>query len=62
MEASRKWVDFNVGTWAFEQAVELHKCDGAAYVLNVNIYAAAGMPEKAKDIEATRIRNKAWKI
>ena len=40
----------------------LDKCDGAAYVLMVNIYAAVGMPEKAKDIEAMRIRNKAWKL
>ena len=51
--ACRKWVDVNVGTWAFEQALELDKCDGTAYVLMVNIYAAVGMPGKVKDIEAT---------
>ncbi|KAI5074899.1 hypothetical protein GOP47_0010860 [Adiantum capillus-veneris] len=59
LAACRKWVDVNVGTWAFEQAIELDKCDGAAYISIVNIYAAAGMPEKAKDIEAMRVRNKA---
>ncbi|KAI5068895.1 hypothetical protein GOP47_0017240 [Adiantum capillus-veneris] len=50
--ACRKWVDVNVGTWAFEQALELDKCDGAAYILMMEIYAGAGMLEKAKDIEA----------
>ncbi|KAI5084860.1 hypothetical protein GOP47_0001029 [Adiantum capillus-veneris] len=60
--ACQKWVDVKVGTWAFKQAVELDKCDGAAYILMLNIYAAAGMQEKAKDIEAMRIENKAWKF
>ncbi|KAI5084976.1 hypothetical protein GOP47_0001145 [Adiantum capillus-veneris] len=54
-----EWVDVNVGAWAFEQAVELDKHDGALYVFMANIYAAAGMPEKAKGIEAMRLKNKA---
>ena len=24
----KNWVDVNVGTWAFEQAIELDKCSG----------------------------------
>ncbi|KAI5080163.1 hypothetical protein GOP47_0005642 [Adiantum capillus-veneris] len=61
LRTCRKWVDVNVGIWAFEQAIELDKCDGAAYALMVKIYAAAGMLEKAKEVEAWRIKNKAWK-
>ncbi|MCO5559087.1 hypothetical protein L7F22_012679 [Adiantum nelumboides] len=60
--ACLKWVDVNIGTWAFQQAVVLDKCDGVAYVLMVNIFAAAGMLEKAKVIEAMRIKNKALKL
>ncbi|KAI5070869.1 hypothetical protein GOP47_0015212 [Adiantum capillus-veneris] len=59
--ACRKWVDVNVGIWAFEQAVELDRCNASAYRVMVSIYEAAGMPEKAKDIEALRIQNRAWK-
>ncbi|KAI5084889.1 hypothetical protein GOP47_0001058 [Adiantum capillus-veneris] len=55
--ACRKWGDVNVGSWAFEQAVDLDKCDQSAYILMVHIYTAAGMLEKAKDIEAMRIKN-----
>lgn len=41
--ACQKWVDINVGRWAFEWALKLDKRDGPAYVLMVNIYAVAGM-------------------
>ncbi|KAI5070709.1 hypothetical protein GOP47_0015052 [Adiantum capillus-veneris] len=58
--ACLEWVDVNVGSLAFEQAVKLDKCDGAAYILMANLYASAGMPEKAKDIDAMRIKNKPW--
>ncbi|KAI5065566.1 hypothetical protein GOP47_0020261, partial [Adiantum capillus-veneris] len=57
--ACRKWRDINVGRWAFEQAVRADKSVGAAYVLMADIYAAAGMQEDARDIEAMRIRNRA---
>ncbi|KAI5080114.1 hypothetical protein GOP47_0005593 [Adiantum capillus-veneris] len=60
--ACLKWVDVNVGTWAFEQAIEVDRSDVSVYVLMVNIFAAAGMQEKAKDIETMRIKNKAWKL
>ncbi|KAH7439229.1 hypothetical protein KP509_04G051300 [Ceratopteris richardii] len=60
--ACRKWVDVNVGEWAFEQAVKLDKTDGSAYVLMADVYAAAGMPEKAKQIETMRIRNNAQMV
>ena len=56
--ACRKWVDVNVGRWAFERAIKLDKSNGPAYVLVANIYATAGMGQKAKNIG---IKNKAWK-
>ncbi|KAI5076873.1 hypothetical protein GOP47_0008938 [Adiantum capillus-veneris] len=56
----QNWADVKVGEWAFEQALKLDNRDGSAYVFMGNIYAAAGMEEKAKNIEAMRIRNKAW--
>eukprot|EP00250_Pteridium_aquilinum_P022258 c25334_g3_i4 orf=2-421(+) len=59
--ACQKWGDVSVGRWAFEQAVQVDKSDGPAYVLMANIYAAAGMQENAKNIETMRIRNNAWK-
>ncbi|KAI5059784.1 hypothetical protein GOP47_0026103 [Adiantum capillus-veneris] len=59
--ACQKWVDVDVGTWAFEQAVELDECDGTVYISMINIFVAAGMQEKVKDIEAMRQKNKAWK-
>ncbi|KAI5075881.1 hypothetical protein GOP47_0009957 [Adiantum capillus-veneris] len=59
--ACLKWTDVNVGEWAFEQAVKLDKSDGGAHILMANIYADVGMEEKAKHIEALRIRNSAWK-
>ncbi|KAI5083686.1 hypothetical protein GOP47_0003429, partial [Adiantum capillus-veneris] len=52
-----KWADANVGEWAFEQAMKLDKSDSSTFILMANIYAAAGMEEKAKSIEAMRIRN-----
>ena len=58
----QEWVDVKAGRWKFVQGVNLDKCNGAAYVVMVNIYAIAGMPEKVKDIEATRIRSKACKL
>ncbi|KAI5063605.1 hypothetical protein GOP47_0022152 [Adiantum capillus-veneris] len=56
LSACTRWIDVNVGTWAFQQAVKLDKCDVTACVLMVNIYAAGGMLMKAKDIEAMRIK------
>ncbi|KAI5081309.1 hypothetical protein GOP47_0004492 [Adiantum capillus-veneris] len=61
LSACQKWRDVLVGSWAFQQAVEQDKCNGAAYILMVNIYTAAGMPEEAKTVKALRIKNKAWK-
>ncbi|KAI5059723.1 hypothetical protein GOP47_0026042 [Adiantum capillus-veneris] len=60
LSACQKWVDVDVGTWAFEQALEVEKCE-ATYILMANIYAAAGMPGKVRDIEAMIKKNKTWK-
>ncbi|MCO5570113.1 hypothetical protein L7F22_023829 [Adiantum nelumboides] len=52
LAACQRWGDINVGKWAFEQAIQVDKCNWSAYVLMANIYAAAGMQENAKDTEA----------
>ncbi|KAI5065733.1 hypothetical protein GOP47_0020428 [Adiantum capillus-veneris] len=61
LSACLRWADVNVGGWAFEQAIKLDECDESAYILVANIYAEAGMEEKAKSIEAMRMRSTAWK-
>ncbi|MCO5611999.1 hypothetical protein L7F22_066260 [Adiantum nelumboides] len=48
--ACRKWGNVALGRMAFECAVELDKCDAAAYVVMSNIYAAAGMQEEAQTL------------
>ena len=49
------------GRWAFERVVKLDKSKGPTYILMENIYAIAGMGEKAGNIEAMRIGNRARK-
>ncbi|KAI5065567.1 hypothetical protein GOP47_0020262 [Adiantum capillus-veneris] len=53
--ACRQWGDVNVGRWAFEQIIAKNKNNVSAYVLMADIYAAAGMLENARYIEAMRI-------
>ncbi|KAI5070816.1 hypothetical protein GOP47_0015159 [Adiantum capillus-veneris] len=59
LAACGKWGDVSVGRWAFWQAIQLDKRDGAAHILMANIYAAAGMQENAKSIEVLRMENNA---
>ena len=49
------------GKMAFEWVVKLDNSKGPIYVLMTNIYAAAGMGQKAGSIDAMRIRNRPWK-
>ena len=51
-----KWVNVDLGTWAFRQSIELDEKCIAAYVCMRNIYAAAGMKKEADEIEAWRIK------
>ncbi|KAH7289259.1 hypothetical protein KP509_31G066800 [Ceratopteris richardii] len=55
LAACLKRGDFNVGRWAFEQALKVDRTDKAAYILMANIYAVAGMHEKARDIDMMRM-------
>ena len=50
-----------MGRKAFERAVKLDESNWPAYVLMANICATAGMGQKAKNIGAMRIGNRAWK-
>ncbi|KAH7426925.1 hypothetical protein KP509_10G022300 [Ceratopteris richardii] len=61
LSACRTWKDINVGRWAFQQAVEIDRNDGAAYILMADIYAAVGLQEEAATVEAMRRENLAWK-
>ena len=58
--ACHKWINVDLGRWAFEQSVNLDGKCGAAYVCMRNIYAAVGMYAEANEIEVRRINNKAW--
>ena len=50
-----KWVNVELGRWAFERLLELDGMCGAAYVYMRNIYAAAGMHAEAVSIEIQRV-------
>jgi pentatricopeptide repeat protein len=52
----RKWANVKLGTLAFDQALQLERSCGAAYVLMADIFAAAGMHEDAERIEAMRLK------
>jgi pentatricopeptide repeat protein len=52
-----KWVNVEVGRWAFQQSLKLSGNHASVYVCMRNIYAAAGMHEEANDIETWRIQS-----
>jgi pentatricopeptide repeat protein len=52
----RKWANVKLGTLAFDQALQLERTCGAAYVLMADIFAAAGMHEDAECIKAMRLK------
>ena len=58
--ACSKWLNVEVGKWAFEQAVEVDQKCADTYICMRNIYAAAGMLNEAEKIEAERVKNKLW--
>ena len=60
--ACLKWVNVKLGRWAFEQSLQLDEKCTAAYVCMEKIYAKAGMPIEANEIEYWRVKNKASKI
>ena len=54
--ACEKWGNVNLGRLAFEKAIKLGNANAAgAYTCMANIYAAAGLEEHAKNIEAMRL-------
>ena len=57
-----KWVNVEVGRWAFEQSLKLNGNYASIYVCMRNIYAAAGMHEEANDVECWRIRNESLEM
>ncbi|KAI5061610.1 hypothetical protein GOP47_0024115 [Adiantum capillus-veneris] len=59
LDACRVRGDINLGRWAFEQAVQVNKSHGPPYILMGQIYAAAGMQDKARNIEAQRVKYQA---
>ena len=54
--ACRKWGNVKIGRLAFHQAMEIDHGCGAAYTLMNSIFAAAGMQEDAKNVEAMRLK------
>ena len=55
-----KWVNVNLGRWAFEQSLVIDENCASAYVCMGDIYAAAGMQREAHGIKVLRVKNKAW--
>ena len=61
--ACQKWMNVELGIWAFEQAMELDANCASAYVCMGNIYAAAGMRDEAgKIISQWRAKSRTWKV
>ena len=58
--ACRKWGNVKLGRSAFHQVIQLDEGLGGAYVLMANIFAAAGMQEDAKKVEAMRLKHAAF--
>ena len=46
--ACQKWMNVELGIWAFQQALELDPNRASAYVCMGNIYAAVGMQKEAE--------------
>ena len=62
LSACRKWVNVELGRWAFDQSIELDEKCGVAYVTMGNVYANAGLHKEMDEIEGLRVKNKAWKV
>ena len=61
LNACTRWGNVSLGKTAFDQAMQLDSNLSAPYVIMANMYAVAGMGEKANEIEAMRIKHAAWK-
>ena len=53
----QKWINVEIGRWAFENSLELDEKCSAIYVSMRNIYAAAGMQDEVKKVEDLRLKN-----
>jgi pentatricopeptide repeat protein len=53
--ACRKWANVRFGLSIFDRVVQLDRCCATAYVLMAAIFAASGMQEDARKIEAMRL-------
>lgn len=57
--ACKKWGFVDLGSQAFEHAVQVNDTDNAAFFCMYNIYADASLLENAKKVEALRVNQKA---
>jgi pentatricopeptide repeat protein len=53
--ACRKWANVRFGQSIFDHVMQLDRCCATAYVLIASIFAASGMHEDARKIEAMRL-------
>ena len=58
--ACRKWANVKLGKLVFDQILQLDGNCTAAYVLMGNIFAASGLREDARKVEAMRLNYSAW--
>ena len=58
--ACKKWVNVELGRWAFEQSLKLDVKCASAYVGMRNIYSESGMQIESDKVEALRVQNEAW--
>ena len=54
--ACRKWGNVKLGTFVFDQVLQLDDVCTTAYVLMANIFATAGMHEDAEKVETMRLK------
>ena len=62
MACCQKWVNVELGRWAFEHSKQLNEKNAAIYICMSNIYAAAGLQKEADKVEALGMENGAFKI
>ena len=60
LSGCRKWVNVELGRWAFEQSLKLDVKCASAYVGMRNIYSESGMQIESDKVEALRVQNEAW--
>lgn len=60
LSACRKWGNWKIGRWVFEQAACVEEKDAATYICMSNIYKEAGREEVAGKVEHIRVSKQAW--